>query len=293
MALLSLLVIARIFASSGLNVVQKRLTTGRLTPLFVVAVGFGILAVILLPVTAIVPLHALPAAFWWNMAVAVLLDAPGNLFLVASVSRSDLSLVSPLNAYKAIVALLLGVLLLGEIPSEIGLVGVGVILMGSMFLAPEGEKMGRRAVVLLARERGVQFRLLSVTLTAGAAIFAKAALAYSSPMQVFMVWAFASAPLMLVALHLVERLSFSEFAAKLRQDGTGLVGIALLYVAMQVLTLTILDRMFVGYALALFQLSAVVNVGLGYLLFRERNVLQRAVGSLVMIAGAAVLILKG
>jgi drug/metabolite transporter (DMT)-like permease len=55
------------------------------------------------------------------------LDILGNMFLVKSLSSIDLSVFGPMNAYKPFFALIVFALLLSEIPSAIGIVGVCVI----------------------------------------------------------------------------------------------------------------------------------------------------------------------
>jgi drug/metabolite transporter (DMT)-like permease len=47
----------------------------------------------------------------------------------------------------------------------------------------------------------------------------------------------------------------------------------------------------VAYALALFQLSALVSVLLGHRFFREEEVLKKSVGATIMVAGSVIIIL--
>jgi len=49
----------------------------------------------------------------------------------------------------------------------------------------------------------------------------------------------------------------------------------------------------VAYALAVFQLSAVVSVLFGYTVFRESHILLRATGAVIMCAGAVIILLAG
>jgi len=47
------------------------------------------------------------------------------------------------------------------------------------------------------------------------------------------------------------------------------------------------------YALTLSQTSTSISVLLGYKLFKERNIIERVIGSVVMIAGAVLVLLRG
>ena len=49
----------------------------------------------------------------------------------------------------------------------------------------------------------------------------------------------------------------------------------------------------VGYALALFQMSTLITVFLGYHLFAEKHFVERMVGSIIMVAGAVLVIYGG
>jgi drug/metabolite transporter (DMT)-like permease len=48
----------------------------------------------------------------------------------------------------------------------------------------------------------------------------------------------------------------------------------------------------VSYGLALFQLSALISVIFGWKYFNEKNILQKLLGSTIMIIGAAILIIS-
>jgi drug/metabolite transporter (DMT)-like permease len=60
---------------------------------------------------------------------------------------------------------------------------------------------------------------------------------------------------------------------------------------MQMATNYSFAHMQVGYALALFQLSGIVSVGLGYMFFKERNIRKKLLGTVIMIMGAVLIIL--
>ena len=46
----------------------------------------------------------------------------------------------------------------------------------------------------------------------------------------------------------------------------------------------------VSYALALFQLSSVVNVIFGYKFFKETQIKKKLVGTIIMVIGAGIII---
>ena len=54
--------------------------------------------------------------------------------LVSRAASTDLSVLGPINAYKAVLSLVLAVVLIGEVPTLFGLAGVMLIVAGSLFV---------------------------------------------------------------------------------------------------------------------------------------------------------------
>jgi drug/metabolite transporter (DMT)-like permease len=55
---------------------------------------------------------------------------------------------------------------------------------------------------------------------------------------------------------------------------------------MQYMTMLVFSQLLVAYSLALFQLSMVLQVFLGYRIFNEKHVLRRLSACLVMVGGS-------
>lgn len=321
--LLIWLILGRVLASSGSAALQKRMAARGLSPTTLFAAGIGVVAIAMAPVPIWHPLTNLPQAFWMYVALTALLDVPGNILLAKSFHEGELSVVGPMAAYKPALGLAFAALWLGETPSAAGLLGVTIILSGTLFLAPGGKRAGWGALKALAADAGARWRVLSIALTAIQTVFGKAAINLSSGVDLFLAWTWASAivaagiwlwvwartpPKNGLKDELSEvaddpaRLSHNpawlsenahqELQRALAQWGS-ILSLAGLFFALALLSALIYERMFVGYALALFQLSALVNVAIGRSLFAEGHAASRAFASAVMIVGAAILILAG
>jgi len=285
------LILLRIGASSWMNVLQKKLAARQVDPLLIVTVTFVFLAFLVLPFLEFYPLWGLSTAFWRNMFWVALLDAPGNFFLVKAIKLSELSVLGPLNSYKPVVALLVGILLLGEIPTWPGVAGVVTIVGGSLLLTPASPARNGRANLNLFKEKGTLYRLLSMVMTSCSSIFLKAASQEASPMHTFVAWACTGVPVSLVCLKLFTPVRARELGKEMMEHFSAFLWLAALFLILQILTLHLFSIMKVAYALALFQLNSLTNVFLGWKVFREKNILPRAIGSVIMMAGAAILIL--
>src|SRR4051812_14579958 len=130
------------------------------------------------------------------MLVAALLAVSGNVLLVYALRITDLSVLGPINAYKSVVSLVLGIFLIRELPTPPGMAGMLLILAGSYFVVDRDLGQPRRnAFVQFFRDRGVQYRFAALLLSATEAIFLKKALLLSSPLTTFLLWCVLGLPI--------------------------------------------------------------------------------------------------
>lgn len=288
-----LCVLIRITANPFSNVLQKLLTRQAADPLFIVCVTHGFLSVACLPVFWFL-LPPWSGEFWINIVVCALLCVSGNVLIVRALQRSDLSLLGPINAYKSMISLLPGMLLLQEFPGMLGLTGMAFIVLGSYFLVDRGVQEPRRmAFARFLRDRGIQYRLAALVLSATEAVFLKKALRASSALTTFAFWSVLGLGVSLAAVAWL--LDCKKTQQEIRVLETNWLTFATLFVTtgfMQLTTILVLEGLQVGYSLALFQTSALLNVALGYKVFQERHFFKRLVGSLIMVAGAVLIIVS-
>ena len=290
--LLPLVVVTRILVNPLSNVFQKLLTQRHADPLFIICLTHAWLSLLCLP---LIFFHRPPPAtdFWLNITIVGVLTVAGNALLVQAVKTSDLSLLGPVNAYKSVVSLLPGMLLLREFPHPLGLAGIALIVAGSYFLVDKKVTEPREnALVRFFRDRGVQYRLAALVISATEAVFLKKALLASSPLITFTFWAllgFAfAAPLVIT---ITKREQITEQLTIARHSAPMSLPLVLTTGLMQLCTILAFAGFHVGYALALFQTSALISVLLGHKIFNEPNLLERLMGSSIMIAGAILIIM--
>ena len=286
-----LCILVRVVANPFSNVIQKLLTRRDADPLFIIFAVHGLLSLICLPI--LFGLQPLANEFWIMMAIGALFTVSGNALIVAAVKRSDLSVLGPINAYKAIVSLLPGFILLQELPGLMGLCGIALIVVGSYFIVEgESNQQAGNAFLRFFKDRGVQYRIAALVLSAIEAVVMKRALLLSTPRAAFAVWSlfgFAVALAAVLALQGRRRL-----VAELNHARPNTLAYLVLVATtglMQYCTIVVLQALQVGYALALFQLSTIVSVVLGRHFFGERDFARRLIGSIIMSAGAVLIIL--
>ena len=210
MILTSVAIILRVLSNPLGNVFQKQLTNRYNHPLLINFLTFLLLSVFCIIPAIQVRWLELPFEFWKYCILAGIVGATGNGFLVKALQCGDLSVLGPINSYKSVVGIIVGIFLLGEIPN---------------------------------------------------------------------LWGTAE-------VHLVK-----EFKRIKIRDISSYFYLVLCIGTMQYTTNYVFDHMEVGYALALFQLSTIVSIFLGYRIFKEENITKKLIGSVIMVAGSVMIIL--
>jgi drug/metabolite transporter (DMT)-like permease len=296
--LTGLFVAARIIANPVSNVFQKQLTRHSANPLFIIGATHGLLTLATLPLLfgpMKMPVQAaLGAEFWANMLFCALLAVAGNVLLVHALKWTDLSLLGPINSHKAVISLALGVFLIGETPTVMGMAGVVLIVAGSYLVVDREPNQPRHnAFVQFFRERGVRLRFAALALSATEAVFLKKALLLSSPLTTFVWWSILGLPLAGTAIVLLLRKEAGKEISLFQTHWRTYLWLAITTGAMQLTTLLTFGKLPVGYSLAFFQLSTLISVFLGYHFFQEGHLRRRLLGSLIMVAGAALIVTLG
>jgi drug/metabolite transporter (DMT)-like permease len=104
----ALFVATRIIANPVSNVFQKKIADRAAHPVFIIAATHALLTVVALPLLLAARPTGLGAAFWIDMAICAVLAVTSNVLLVYALRTTDLSILGPINAYKAVVSLALG-----------------------------------------------------------------------------------------------------------------------------------------------------------------------------------------
>ncbi|MBO0938083.1 EamA family transporter [Fibrella sp. HMF5335] len=279
----------RIIANPLANVFQKQLTHRSAVPLFVTCATYGFLTLACLTVLNHFALTDLSAVFWQNMLVCSVLGVLGNVFLVKATHLGDLSVLGPINAYKAVVSLLAGIVVLGELPSWLGLTGVGLIVAGSYIVLSKGG--GSTWSWAIVNQPEVRLRLMALLCSGIDGVFLKRAIQLSSPGTAFFFWCWLGFVMSLVWFVTTQWRTSPAQATILARKWPTYLALFVCIGLMQVSTNIAFSRMQVGYALALFQTSALLSVLFGYRFFNETGLIRKLTGAVIMVTGAVLIIL--
>ena len=266
-------VLTRIFSNSYLNVFQKILTNKGEHPSiinFYTYLGLTLISILICP-TPIFTQEIIS-----NFLIMGLLGGLGNYFIIKALSCGELSTLAPINSYKPIIALILGFFLLNELPQATDLIGIFLIIIGTLLL-------GKNKILL---NKASFYRTLALIFSGTEALFIKKIIILTDIPSSFFYWAFAS----LIFTYIFAISSKHKIKIKPNNIKTQLC-LILLVTLMQYSTNYVFAKMNVSNALALFQLSTIVSVLLGVNIFKESNLINKLIASVIMIIGAIIIII--
>jgi drug/metabolite transporter (DMT)-like permease len=268
---------------------QRRRCTD--SPLFIIGATHALLTLVCVPLLFGRARVDVGRAFWINLVIAALLAVAGNVLLVFALHLADLSVLGPINAYKSLISIFFFFMLINEIYTPTGVLGVLLILAGSYWIVERDITQPlRHEFVQFFRERGVQLRFAALALSATEAVFLKKALLLSSPLMTFLLWSILGLPIAAIAAAAMMRGQLWSEIILLKSNWPTYRWLAITTGLMQWAPLYTFAKVQVGYSLALFQLSAVLSVFLGHRYFQEPNVQKRLLGSAIMVLGAVLIV---
>lgn len=286
--LTSIAVILRILSNPTGNVFQKQLTAKRNHPLIVNFLTYLLLSLICIFFIKSIRWSEFPTEFWTYSVMGGIAGALGNGFLVKALENGDLSVLGPINSYKAVVGIVGGIILLGEMPNIIGLLGIALIVYGSYFVL---DTIGERFSWALLKKPEIQFRIWAMILTAIEAVFIKKVILASSATIAFVCWCWFGALFSFLLLFIYRLKPMHEIRKVTVADIKKYIFLVVCVGIMQLTTNYTFDHMPVGYALSLFQLSILISVLLGHRIFKEMGIRRKIIGSVIMITGSVIIIL--
>ena len=201
--------------------------------------------------------------------------------MVLALKQGELSVLGPINSYKAIVGMIFGIFLLHEYPIIYGLLGIGLIIIGSYFILESPKALLRK---------DIQYRIYALIFTAIEAVFIKKVIILSSIASSFIISSFLGAIFSYLIMRILEN---EKLHIPTKKNSIMYISTTLCFAIMTFTTAYVFKYMNVGYALSLFQLSIILNVILGYKLFNEKKLIKKLLGSLIILIGSAAILIFG
>ncbi len=274
-------ILFRIFSNSFSNVFQKKLTENGEAATRINCINYILMSLISIPLLLSVDFSQITSEFWLYAIAGGITGAIGNCFMVLALKQGELSVLGPINSYKAIVGMIFGIFLLHEYPNIYGLIGIGLIILGSYFVLETPKALLRK---------DIQYRIYALIFTAIEAVFIKKVILLSSIVSSFIISSFLGAIFSYLIMRILEN---EKLHIPNKKNSVMYISTTLCFALMTFTTAYVFKYMNVGYALSLFQLSIILNVVLGYKLFNEKNLIKKLLGSLIILVGSAAILIFG
>lgn len=274
-------ILFRIFSNSFSNVFQKKLTKSGEAATCINCINYILMNLISIPLLLLVNFSLITPEFWLYAIAGGITGAIGNCFMVLALKQGELSVLGPINSYKAIVGMIFGIFLLHEYPNIYGLLGIGLIIIGSYFILESPKALLRK---------DIQYRIYALIFTAIEAVFIKKVIILSSIASSFIISSFLGAIFSYLIMRILEN---EKLHIPTKKNSIMYISTTLCFAIMTFTTAYVFKYMNVGYALSLFQLSIILNVILGYKLFNEKKLIKKLLGSLIILIGSAAILIFG
>jgi drug/metabolite transporter (DMT)-like permease len=219
--------------------------------------------------------------FWVALLLSGSLNALAISLYVRAINASDLSVTVPMIAFSPLFLLVTAPVILGELPTFWGIVGVVLVVIGAYVLNIKQRHLGYLAPYrALLRERGPKLMLAVAFIWSISATIDKIGVQNSSPvLWILSVQSFVT----LVLTPAVLRRPGSAGHVRRNLPYLLLMGFCSFVVAvaqMIAITLTL-----VAYVISVKRTSTLLGVLFGYLFFQEGHIRERLLGAAIMLLG--------
>ena len=226
--------------------------------------------------------------FYEALFISGIINITSAILYHRAIFDGDISAVVPMLSFTPLFLLFLSPVIVGEFPDFWGLIGTILIISGSYLLNVNLKKQNILAPLKsLFKERGTRYMLIVSFIWAISANFDKRGIEASSILQYLVfINLFVTAG---TTVYVFSKRKITVPALKLEYKNLLMVGLmtsAGYFVHMTAISLTL-----VVYVVSLKRTGGMISVILGYFIFKEQNIRQRFLGSVIMFAGVLLIIL--
>lgn len=246
------------------------------------AVGLPLLALNLLLFFR--PLPRVDSWFFIGVLGSGVFNTLAHLTATQALKEGDASLVAPLFVLSPAITLLISAITLGETPTLVPLIGVGLVILGAYVLGLSSWRLALVPLQAMLHQRALLLAILASVLWGVTPVFEKTAIQHTFPenptaaaLSALLVLTLMLFPIMLFR----SRNPFIQIRTKLR----GFVSLGIIGGIAPLLGYAAFSLGLVGYVSALFKMSSVFTLVWAYIFLREKDMPRRLPGAIVMVIG--------
>lgn len=226
--------------------------------------------------------------FWIALLIGGSLNAINTIIIVKAIKESDISITMPMISFTPLFILILSPLIINELPSFTGLIGVLLIVLGAYFLKIKEIKKGLLVPFKsLFKEKGPRLMLLAAFIWSITSIYDKIGTLNSSPI----LWSFLMNLFIVGLISPIMLYKSKNKISLLKTKFYYLIPIGLFGAAMAVSQMTAVSIGIVSYVISIKRTSILLSVLFGFFVFKEKNIKPRLMGAIIMILGVLLITL--
>jgi len=243
-------------------------------------------ALILLLILLFTEIPKTDTTFW----LVVLIGAPINvialLLYMRAIKISPLSLTIPMLGTSAIYILLVSYVLLGELPSFIGLIGIITIVFGAYILGMDSNKKEFLAPFKsLVKEKGPVLMLVVAFIFSITATIGKVGMLHSNVVFFTFTYVTIMAIIFSIIIFCKSRKNFYQ----IKRNFFKFFLIGVLMVADFFFILFAFKYALVNYVISAKRASILFSTIFGFMFFKEKNIKERLLGAVIIIIGIIII----
>lgn len=223
--------------------------------------------------------------FWIALFATSILNTLTSLLFVKAIKNSPLSLTLPIVTMTPVFLLITSPIMLGEFPKPLGVVGILSTVIGSYILNLSKNVHGFFEPFLsLVKEEGPRLMLLVAFIWSITSNIDKIAVTNSNPI----LFAFASTCIILILLTIIlfhKRISFN----KISKNSAILAPIGIASGLSTVFQMIAISMAIVPNVITVKRTSALFGIAWGKIFFKEKEIQERFIGTVVMILGVVLI----
>ena len=241
---------------------------------------------ILLPLLLIIDIPPLNVQFWLALLVSGSINVVAWILYVKAINLADLSLTVPLITFTPLFLLITSPIIVQEFPTLTDALGILMIVIGSYILNLKTRSQGYLAPFkALLSQKGPKLMLCVACIWSISANVDKIGVQNSSPT----VWAIALFSFVALGMLPIALAKSRHNFRQIPKHFLALVPIGIFNSAAILFQMRAIDMALVAQVIAVKRTSALITVFLGYLIFKETGIRERASGAAIMIFGVVLI----
>ena len=230
-------------------------------------------------------LPSLDPVFFGTVAILLPFELIAYLLFLKAIKISPLSLTMPFMSITPVFMILSTRLILGEKLSHTGIAGIVLVALGAYMLNLDTKDFDLiKPIRAILREKGSVYMIIAAVIYSVTAVLGKVAMEHSSPLFLSAIYspalACALVPFMLYRYR--QGLLSFRFSAS---DKWLLILLGVVFAFAVITHFAAISISNVAYMIAIKRLSMVFAVIYGWLIFKEKNIINRLLATGVMLLG--------